>query len=98
MRIDELDFQPHPALPLLLRARVMFPNGFCASVITGELFIEACPETPYEIMVISPVDDEEGATDIEGIWSLLTEDRANELLAQVEVHPDIRRGGDSSGK
>jgi len=90
MRVDELDFQPHPALPLLLRARVEFPNGFCASVITGDLFVEACPETPYEIMVISP---KEGATDIEGIWSLLTKDRANELLVQAEVHPDIREGG-----
>ena len=87
MKVAELEFKQHPAGLGGTQAKVKFPNGFGASVITGKMFYSR-PECPYEIAVLdgdghitydTPVTDD--------VCGYLTEVEANELLAQIEALP-----------
>lgn len=73
------------------RAYMRFSNGYGASVVNDLLF---CPdaERPYEIMAIIHKGNTSCQTPItkDGI-SYLTEDEANDILAQIEALPRIEK-------
>ncbi len=69
------------------QAIVHLPNGFGASVVTGLLFYNH-PGAPYEIAVLDSKDAITYDTPITSdICGHLTEDAANEVLAQIEALP-----------
>jgi len=86
MKVTELDHKPHPSLPGT-QAIVQFKNGFGASIISGSMFYSR-PGCPYEIAVL----DSEGKITYDtpitdDVCGYLTEEEANELLAQIEALP-----------
>lgn len=51
MKVEDLDFGPHPAGLGGTKATVRFDNGYGASVITGGMFYTS-DEAPYELAVL----------------------------------------------
>ena len=87
MKITDLHFEPHPAELGGMRATVRFPNGFGASIITGPLFYSH-PNCPYEIAVLDKDDRITYTTPItEDVCGYLTEQEANDILAQIKALP-----------
>ena len=90
MKVTDLDFNIHP-IGTGLQAIAEFDNGFSASVVVGKLFYSRI-DAPYEIAVLengiitydTPITDD--------VLGYLTEDEANDVLAQIEALPK------SSGK
>ena len=83
MEIKDLDFAAH-WMGSGQQAIVWFENGYGASIVTGPLFYSS-PSSPYEIAVLN----ENGITyntPITGdVCGYLTEDEANDVLAQIEA-------------
>lgn len=85
--IADLKFGSHPSKVFGgKRAEYYFPNGYGASVITGGNAYHS-DEEPYEIAVMlagnvcydTPITDD--------VLGYLTEEAANEVLAQIEALP-----------
>ena len=51
MKFADLKFKRHPNSPDATQARVNFPNGYGASIITGSMFYTD-PKHPYELAVL----------------------------------------------
>ena len=84
MKVTDLEFKAY-ATGSGGQAVIKFPNGFGASIVTGPLFYSSL-ERPYEIAVL----DSEGSLTYDtsvtdNVCGYLTEDEANEILAQIEA-------------
>jgi hypothetical protein len=88
MKVSDLDFGPHLAGLGGTQAKVEFPNGYGASIVVGERFYSR-PGHPYEIAVL----DKDGITYethiTDDVCGYLTEDEANDILAQIEALPKV---------
>jgi hypothetical protein len=51
VKFEDLKFKPHPALGFNTQATIFFPNGYGASVVTGE-FAYSEPGRPFELAVL----------------------------------------------
>ena len=84
MEIKDLDFKPHHFSGTIAKAK--FPNGYGASVITGEEFYTSETQ-PFEIAVL---DDDGIAYDTpvtDDVCGYLTESAANDILKQISELP-----------
>lgn len=91
MKIRDLKFEPHHLFPGTWRARIIFPNGYGASVVTGGVAYSR-PGQPYEIAIL----DKDGYlrydTPItDNVCGYLTEAEADEILARIEALSPLMR-------
>lgn len=86
-KIRELKFNVHPSGLEGKQAIVEFPNGYKASVVTGDIFYSR-PGCPYEIAVLNKEGRLDYSTPVtDDVCGYLTEEEANEILAQIEALP-----------
>lgn len=84
MRINELEFTPHPSGLGGSKASHTFDNGFGVSVITGKAWYTS-EGHPYEIAIINKDGDIDYTTHItDDVLGYLTEEEANSVLLLVE--------------
>ena len=82
-----LDFKPHPNYPLgATQAEIHFPNGYGASVITGEMFYTS-PEKPYELAVLDGDDLTYETPITDDVIGYLDYDEVLEILSEIEKLP-----------
>lgn len=87
MKIEDLNFETHPAGMGGTRARVDFKNGYGASVITGEMFYTS-EGAPYELAVFkdgsicyeTPITDD--------VLGYLTAEEVEATLTKIEALPE----------
>jgi hypothetical protein len=85
-RVKDLDFHVHSAGLGGTHALIKFPNGYGASVVTGEMYYTD-PDHPYEVAVFhkgelcydTPLTDD--------VLGHQTEEDVDEILRQIELLP-----------
>lgn len=85
----DLKFEPHKGLKGgAKQAVIFFPNGYGASVVTGDKFFYTSPGRPYELAVLDKdfnlVYDTPVTDDVVGHC---TEEMVTELLHQIQKLP-----------
>ena len=86
MEIKDLDFKTHKSSPDGKQAKVTFPNGYGASVITGEVFYTSETQ-PYEIAVLDDGSITYNTPVTDDVCGFLTESAANDILKQISELP-----------
>ena len=84
MKIKDLDFKPHHSNGTIAKAK--FPNGYGASVITGEMFYTSETQ-PYEIAVLDDGSITYNTPVTDDVCGYLTESEANGILKQISELP-----------
>ena len=90
MNIEDLDFEPHPAGMGGVRAVVNFPNGFSASVVSGEFFYST-EDKPYELAVLRDGDITYDTPITDDVLGYLTADEVEAVLDQIAALPAMER-------
>ena len=84
---DQIVFKAHPAGMGGTMGRITFPNGYGASVITGEMFYTDA-EHPYELAVISPSGELDYTTPItDDVLGHLDRSEVEGVLEQIQALP-----------
>lgn len=83
-----LEFKPHLNYPLkaTTKAEIHFPNGYGASVITGEMFYTSA-EKPYELAVLDGDELTYETPITDDVIGYLDYDEVLEILYEIEKLP-----------
>ena len=86
MKIEDLDFKPHPTSTSGTHAETFFANGYGTSIVTGRMFYTTDSQ-PYEIAVLKGTKEQSDicySTDVtDDVLGYLTEDEANMTLKMI---------------
>ena len=92
--VDQLQFQEHANWEGATAAKVFFPNGYGASVITGGHSSYTSPGSPYELAVLrGDADDctlDYNTPITDDVLGWLTAEGVNEALVQIAELPAIK--------
>ena len=84
MKISELEFRKHPTRGFDTIASHTFPNGYGASIITGE-HAYSSEDAPYELAVLHNNEITYDTPLTGDVLGYLTEDEVNEYLLKIEA-------------
>lgn len=84
MKLSELEFIKHPSQGYDTIATHTFPNGYGASIITGE-YAYSNEDAPYELAVLHNGKITYDTPLTGGVLGNLTEEEVNEYLLKIEA-------------